>query len=304
MTDFVPAYDIENQPLADTRESRISDFWALLKPRVMSLVVFTGFAGMWVAPGFSQTHPFLIIVSIITLSLGAGAAGAINMWYDRDIDAIMKRTRGRPVPAGRVESSEALSFALVMTVLSVLTMGIALNWVAAGILAFATFFYAVIYTMWLKRSTPQNIVIGGAAGAFPPMIGWACITGDVTILPLLLFAIIFLWTPPHFWALSLFASDDYKNANIPMLPTVAGAAATKRQMLLYTLVLLPVTVLPSMLGLAGWTYGTAALILGLFFVFTALRVLKDDTLKSARLMFGYSVFYLFALFLALMIDAA
>lgn len=304
MTDFVPAYDIENPPLADTRESRISDFWALLKPRVMSLVVFTGFAGMWVAPGFSQTHPFLILVSIITLSLGAGAAGAINMWYDRDIDAIMKRTRGRPVPAGRVESSEALSFALVMTVLSVLTMGIALNWVAAGILAFATFFYAVIYTMWLKRSTPQNIVIGGAAGAFPPMIGWACITGDVTILPLLLFAIIFLWTPPHFWALSLFASDDYKNANIPMLPTVAGAAATKRQMLLYTLVLLPVTVLPSMLGLAGWTYGTAALILGLFFVFTALRVLKDDTLKSARLMFGYSVFYLFALFLALMIDAA
>lgn len=304
MTDFVPAYDIENPPLADTRESRISDFWALLKPRVMSLVVFTGFAGMWVAPGFSQTHPFLILVSIIALSLGAGAAGAINMWYDRDIDAIMKRTRGRPVPAGRVESSEALSFALVMTVLSVLTMGIALNWVAAGILAFATFFYAVIYTMWLKRSTPQNIVIGGAAGAFPPMIGWACITGDVTILPLLLFAIIFLWTPPHFWALSLFASDDYKNANIPMLPTVAGAAATKRQMLLYTLVLLPVTVLPSMLGLAGWTYGTAALILGLFFVFTALRVLKDDTLKSARLMFGYSVFYLFALFLALMIDAA
>lgn len=304
MTDFVPAYDIENPPLADTRESRISDFWALLKPRVMSLVVFTGFAGMWVAPGFSQTHPLLILVSIITLSLGAGAAGAINMWYDRDIDAIMKRTRGRPVPAGRVESSEALSFALVMTVLSVLTMGIALNWVAAGILAFATFFYAVIYTMWLKRSTPQNIVIGGAAGAFPPMIGWACITGDVTILPLLLFAIIFLWTPPHFWALSLFASDDYKNANIPMLPTVAGAAATKRQMLLYTLVLLPVTVLPSMLGLAGWTYGTAALILGLFFVFTALRVLKDDTLKSARLMFGYSVFYLFALFLALMIDAA
>lgn len=304
MTDFVRAYDIENPPLADTRESRISDFWALLKPRVMSLVVFTGFAGMWVAPGFSQTHPFLILVSIITLSLGAGAAGAINMWYDRDIDAIMKRTRGRPVPAGRVESSEALSFALVMTVLSVLTMGIALNWVAAGILAFATFFYAVIYTMWLKRSTPQNIVIGGAAGAFPPMIGWACISGDVTILPLLLFAIIFLWTPPHFWALSLFASDDYKNANIPMLPTVAGAAATKRQMLLYTLVLLPVTVLPSMLGLAGWTYGTAALILGLFFVFTALRVLKDDTLKSARLMFGYSVFYLFALFLALMIDAA
>lgn len=304
MTDFTPAYDVANPPAPLAHESRISDFWALLKPRVMSLVVFSGFAGMWVAPGFQETHPLLIAVAIITLALGAGAAGAINMWYDRDIDLIMKRTKDRPVPAGRVEPSEALTFALFMTVAAVLTMGIALNWVAAGILAFATFFYAVIYTMWLKRTTPQNIAIGGAAGAFPPMIGWACITGDVTLLPILLFAIIFLWTPPHFWALSLFACEDYKKAGIPMLPAVAGEATTKRQMLIYTLILLPVTVAPSMLGLTGWLYGISALILSGFFVFTALRVLQDKTLKSARLMFGYSVFYLFALFLALIIDAA
>lgn len=305
MTDFTPVYDIANPPApATAQESRVSDFWALLKPRVMSLVVFTGFAGMWVAPGFSALHPLLIIVAIITLALGAGAAGAVNMWYDRDIDSVMKRTRNRPIPAGRVEPSEALAFALFMAVAAVLTMGIALNWVAAGILAFATFFYAVIYTMWLKRSTPQNIVIGGAAGAFPPMIGWACVTGDVTWLPILLFLIIFLWTPPHFWALSLFACEDYKKAGVPMLPAVVGAKTTKWQMLLYTLILLPVTVAPSMLGLTGWIYGTAALLLSGFFVFTAVRVLQDETLKSARLMFGYSVFYLFALFLALMIDAA
>lgn len=304
MTDFTPAYDIENPPLALPRESRIQDFWALLKPRVMSLVVFSGFAGMWVAPGFREMHPLLIFVSIITLALGAGAAGAINMWYDRDIDLVMKRTQNRPVPAGRIEPSEALSFALFMTVAAVLTMGIALNWVAAGILAFATFFYAVIYTMWLKRSTPQNIVIGGAAGAFPPMIGWACITGDVTLMPVLLFSIIFLWTPPHFWALSLFACEDYKKAGVPMLPTVVGADSTKRQMLVYTLLLLPVTLTPFMLGYTGWIYGVSAFVLGSFFIFTAIKVLADQTLKSARLMFGYSVFYLFALFLALMIDAA
>lgn len=304
MTDFTPVYDVENPPAAPLRESRISDFWALLKPRVMSLVVFSGFAGMWVAPGFRDTHPFLIFVSIITLALGAGAAGAINMWYDRDIDLVMKRTKNRPVPAGRIEPSEALTFALFMTVAAVLTMGVALNWVAAGILAFATFFYAIIYTMWLKRSTPQNIVIGGAAGAFPPMIGWACITGDVTLLPLLLFTIIFLWTPPHFWALSLFACEDYKKAGVPMLPVAAGEATTKWQMLAYTLILLPVAVAPSMLGLTGWIYGVSALVLSGFFVFTAIRVLQDKTLKSARLMFGYSVFYLFAIFLALMIDAA
>lgn len=304
MTDFTPVYNVENPPLSHARESRVSDFWALLKPRVMSLVVFSGFAGMWVAPGFDKMHPLLIIVSIITLALGAGAAGAINMWYDRDIDQIMKRTQSRPVPAGRVEPSEALSFALFMTVAAVLTMGVALNWVAAGILAFATFFYAVIYTMWLKRYTPQNIVIGGAAGAFPPMIGWACVTGDVTLMPILLFTIIFLWTPPHFWALSLFACEDYKKAGIPMLPAVAGPDSTKKQMLVYTLLLLPVTLTPFMLGYSGWLYGISALLLSGFFVFTALKVMKDQTLKSARLMFGYSVFYLFALFLALMIDAA
>lgn len=303
MSNFTPVYDVENPPAAH-RESRIGDYWDLLKPRVMSLVVFSGFAGMWVAPGFHQMHPFLIIVAIMTLALGAGAAGAINMWYDRDIDLIMKRTKNRPIPTGRVDPSEALSFALVMTAAAVMTMGVALNWVAAGILAFATFFYAVIYTMWLKRSTPQNIVIGGAAGAFPPMIGWACITGDVTLMPILLFAIIFLWTPPHFWALSLFACEDYKKAGVPMLPAVVGEVRTKRQMLIYTLILLPVTLLPSVLGFAGGIYGISALLLGLFFIFTAIKVIKDETHKSARLMFGYSVFYLFAIFLALMIDAA
>ena len=303
MTDFTPAYDVENPPVT-RHESRIRDFWALLKPRVMSLVVFSGFAGMWVAPDFHDKHPFLIIVAITTLALGAGAAGAINMWYDRDIDLIMKRTKNRPIPAGRIDPSEGLTFALFMTVAAVITMGVALNWVAAGILAFATFFYAVIYTMWLKRSTPQNIVIGGAAGAFPPMIGWACMTGDIALFPILLFAIIFLWTPPHFWALSLFACEDYKKAGIPMLPAVAGECTTKWQMLAYTLVLLPVTLLPSMLGYSGWIYGISALLLSSFFIFTAIRVLNDDTHKSARLMFGYSVFYLFAIFLALMIDAA
>lgn len=286
------------------RESQVHDFIALLKPRVMSLVVFTGFAGMWVAPHFDQLHPFLAAVAMLCLTLGAGAAGAINMWYDRDIDAMMKRTSARPIPAGRVLPDDGVSFALVLAALSVLTMGIALNWVAAGLLAFAIFFYAVIYTMGLKRRTPHNIVIGGAAGAFPPMIGWAAVTGDVTLSSFILFLIIFLWTPPHFWALSLFANDDYKRASIPMLSVVAGEQATKRQMLIYTIILLPVTLMPVFLGVAGWVYGTTATLLGCFFIYTAFRVLMErEGYRNARLMFGYSIFYLFALFLGLMIDA-
>ena len=283
-------------------KSRVRDFFALLKPRVMSLVVFTGFAGMWVAPGFSSMHPFLIAVATMALAIGAGAAGAANMWYDRDIDTVMKRTASRPLPLGLIAPDEALAFALVLSVLSVMTMGVALNWTAAGLLAFANFFYVVIYTMWLKRRTPQNIVIGGAAGAFPPMIGWAAVTGDITFESLILFAIIFLWTPPHFWALSLFANSDYKRAGIPMMPVIVGERKTKIQMLVYTLILLPLTILPALTGIAGWGYGITALALGGFFVFTSIRVIMDSTLKSARLMFGYSVFYLFALFLALMID--
>ncbi|MBI4030687.1 MAG: protoheme IX farnesyltransferase [Proteobacteria bacterium] len=285
-------------------DSRIRDFYALLKPRVMSLVVFTGFAGMWVAPGFHALHPFLAAVAMLCLAVGAGAAGAINMWYERDIDAVMSRTRGRPLPMGRMEPAEALGFAVVLSILAVLTMGLALNWVAAGLLAAANLYYVFVYTIWLKRRTPQNIVIGGAAGAFPPMIGWAAVTGDVTWMPVILFAIIFFWTPPHFWALSLFANSDYSRANIPMMTVVAGEKKTKAQMLTYTILLLPVAMLPVFLDYAGWAYGIAALILSAFFIFTAARVMGDETHKSARLMFGYSVFYLFALFLALMIDAA
>lgn len=289
-------------PPAALPDARVADYIALLKPRVMSLVVFTGFAGMWIAPGFAALHPVIALTAILCLALNAGAAGAINMWYDRDIDAVMKRTAARPLPMGRIPAEEALSFGIILSALSVMTMGVAVNWTAAALLALANGFYVFVYTIWLKRRTPQNIVIGGAAGAFPPMIGWAAVTGDITLMPILLFAIIFLWTPPHFWALSLFANEDYRRAGIPMLPCVAGEKATKIQMMLYTLFLLPVTIAPYVLHLAGAVYGIAALALSGFFVFTAQRVMLDSSHKSARLMFGYSVFYLFALFLALMLD--
>lgn len=287
----------------DVKESRVSDYFALLKPRVMSLVVFSGFAGLWVAPGAMDMHPFLIAIAMLALAVNAGAAGAINMWYDRDIDAVMKRTRGRPIPMGRVDADEALSFGIVLSVFSVMIMGMALNWTAAGILAFANFFYVVIYTMWLKRRTPQNIVIGGAAGAFPPMVGWAAVTGDVSLASVVLFAIIFFWTPPHFWALSLFANADYTRAKIPMMPVVAGVKSTKIQMLVYTVILFPITLMPYFMGVAGMMYAISAALLSGFFIITALKVLASDDLKPARLMFSYSVFYLFALFLAVMIDA-
>ena len=281
-------------------ETQVSDFFSLLKPRVMSLVVFSGFAGMWVAPGLDQIHPFLLAIGILCLAVGAGAAGAINMWYDRDIDALMNRTKDRPLPAGRLIPAEALAFAIILSIGAVMLMGLALNWVAAGLLAFASLFYSVIYTMWLKRSTPQNIVIGGAAGAFPPMIGWALVTGDVTLYPIILFLIIFFWTPPHFWALSLFANEDYKRANVPMLPVIAGERTTKIQMLIYTLVLLPVTISPYFLGFASMQYAIIAAVLSGIFVLSSIRVLMSKDLKHARLMFGYSVFYLFALFLNVM----
>jgi protoheme IX farnesyltransferase len=293
--------DISTQSQAIFVESSIGDYFALLKPKVMSLVIFTGFVGMWIAPGIENIHPFLLLVGMLCLSLNAGAAGAINMWYDRDIDAVMNRTKARPLPSGRVAPDDALGFGLILSVLSVMVMGLALNWTAAGLLAFANVFYVVIYTMWLKRSTPQNIVIGGAAGAFPPMIGWAMVTGDVTLMPLLMFMIIFFWTPPHFWALCLFANEDYKRAGIPMMSVVSGVKSTKRQMLGYSVVLLVLTVLPTFLGLASIAYGVVAGILSTFFLYTSLRVLQSDDLKHAKLMFGYSVFYLFALFTAFMV---
>ena len=295
--------DVAQNP-ALTSEASARDYISLLKPKVMSLVVFTGFSGMAVAPGFSDLHPLIAAIAMLCLAVNAGAAGAINMWYDRDIDAIMKRTMNRPVPAGKIPAEEALSFGVVLTLLSIMTMGLAVNWTAASLLAVANGFYVFIYTMWLKRSTPQNIVIGGAAGAFPPMIGWAAVTGDVSLASISLFAVIFFWTPPHFWALALFANKDYKRAGIPMLPCVAGARTTHIHMFIYTLILVPVTLAPYVLGIAGLAYGGTALALGTFFIYSCLRVMREKNEKSARLMFGYSVFYLFALFLTLMLDSA
>src|SRR5690606_11808202 len=213
-----------------------------------------------------ELHPLLAAVAVLCIATGAGAAGAINMWYDRDIDALMSRTRARPIPQGRVEPAEALAFGVVLSLFSVMLMGLAVNWTAAALLALANGFYVFVYTLWLKRRTPQNIVIGGAAGAFPPMIGWAAVTGGLDVAPLVLFAIIFLWTPPHFWALALFRTDDYARAGVPMLPVVAGAETTRRQMLLYTLLLLPLAPLPALLGVAGWVYLGGSLLLGLLFV--------------------------------------
>ncbi len=280
--------------------SRVQDFFLLLKPRVMSLVVFTGLVGLVLAPG--TLHPVLAGVALLCIAVGAGAAGAINMWYDRDIDAVMQRTRARPLPAGRVVPGEAAGFGVVLAMGSVAMLGLALNWVAGGLLALTIAFYVFVYTMWLKRRTSQNIVIGGAAGAFPPMIGWAAVTGEVSLSSLVLFAIIFLWTPPHFWALSLYRSDDYKKAGVPMLPVVSGPRETKKQILLYTILLVPLTLVPSFIGLSGLFYGTVAALLGVVFLISALRVWFDATHQSARHIFAFSILYLFLLFTALLVD--
>jgi len=280
----------------------VGDYVALLKPRVMSLVVFTGVAGLLAAPG--HLHWLLAVVAVLCIAVAAGASGAINMWYDRDIDAIMERTRGRPLPQGRVAPDEALTFGIVLAFGAVFMMGLAVNWVASVLLAVTVLYYVFVYTMWLKRRTPQNIVIGGAAGAFPPMIGWAAVTGDISIESITLFAMIFMWTPPHFWALSLYRCGDYEAAGIPMLPVVAGKAATKRHMLIYTLLLVPVGMAPALLGFAGWGYGAVALVLGLLFVAAAVAVMRDATDRSAKRMFGFSIFYLFALFALLIADRA
>jgi len=280
----------------------VADYIALLKPRVMSLVVFTGFVGVWLAPG--HLHPFLAAVAVLCIAVAAGAAGAINMWYDRDIDAVMRRTRARPLPAGRMAPGEALGFGVSLAVGSVTVMGLALNWVAAALLAFTIAFYVFVYTMWLKRRTPQNIVIGGAAGAFPPMVGWSAVTGDVGLASLLLVALIFFWTPPHFWALALYRADDYERAGVPMLPVVAGAAETKRQILGYTLVLWPLALAPYFIGLAGALYLAGAALLSLLFTAAAVAVLRDETDASAKRMFGFSILYLFALFALLVVDKA
>ena len=284
--------------------ARVEDYLALLKPRVMSLVVFTALVGMLVAP--VDINPVIGFIAIVCIAIGAGASGALNMWYDADIDAVMSRTINRPIPSGRMTPGEALVFGVVLSVFSVTLLALATNWVAGAFLAFTIFFYAVVYTMWLKRSTPQNIVIGGAAGAFPPMVGWAAVTGTLSWESFALFLIIFLWTPPHFWALALYKQGDYGAAGVPMMPNVAGEASTKRQIFAYSVILAVASLLPVALGFSGWIYGAAALVTGLSFAFLALRLLRADdnvTMKrNARSLFTFSLSYLFVLFLALLID--
>ena len=305
MTD-ISAIERRAEPALALSAAEVADFVALMKPRVMSLVVFTALVGLLLAPG--HLHPVLGFAALVCIAVGAGAAGALNMWYDADIDAVMTRTARRPIPAGRVLPGEALGFGATLAVGAVMMLGLTANWFAAGLLAFTIFFYVAIYTVWLKRSTPQNIVIGGAAGAFPPMIGWAAATGGIALESVLLFLIIFLWTPPHFWALSLLRSGEYARAGIPMLPVVAGCAETRRQILLYTGVLVPVSLAPWLLGYAGLLYGVVALAAGACLALLAYRVWAAAEGRAsdlaARRLFGFSILYLFALFAGLLVDRA
>ncbi len=270
------------------------DFFALLKPRVMSLVIFTAFVGMVMAPG--DIHPVIAFTAILCIAVGAGAAGCLNMWYEADLDARMMRTKGRPIPSGRIDRQTALHFGVALSVASVLMMGLSVNYVAAGLLLMTILFYVVVYTIWLKRRTSLNIVIGGAAGAFPPMIAWAAVTGDVSMEAIVMFGIIFMWTPPHFWSLSLFACKDYKAAGIPMLPVVSGAAETRKQILIYTLLMVPVSVLPWFMGFAGPVYGMTAVVSGILFAYFSFALVVRKDIKTAKKTFFYSIFYLFILF--------
>ncbi len=290
-------------------EDDVRDWIALLKPRVMSLVVFTGMIGVVVAPG--HLHPILAFTAVLCIAVAAGACGAINMWYDRDIDAVMRRTQSRPIPSGRIAAGGALGFGIVLAVGSVIVMEVAVNLVAAIVLAISIGFYVFIYTMWLKRRTPQNIVIGGAAGAFPPVIGWAAVTGSVDLIPLILFAIVFIWTPPHFWSLALWANEDYRRAGVPMLPVVAGAKETRKQIVLYSLLLVPLSLVPWFLHFSGALYGGTAIVLGIGFLVCVARVYRDkqdeggNSLTNdapARAAFKFSILYLFILFAALAVD--
>ncbi|HIF08563.1 MAG TPA: protoheme IX farnesyltransferase [Sneathiellales bacterium] len=277
------------------------DYLSLLKPRVMSLVVFTGAVGLLVAPG--DIHPVIGLTALLCVALGAGASGALNMWYDADIDRIMTRTAGRPIPAGRMAPGEALGFGATLAVGSVLVMGLAVNLTAAALLALTIGFYLFVYTMWLKRRTPQNIVIGGASGALPPVIGWAAVTGDVSLSALVLFAIIFIWTPPHFWALALYKSGEYEKAGIPMLPVVRGKRVTRNQILIYSIVLAPLAVLPTILDFAGPIYGWVAGFLGAVFLAYALWIWWSASERAAKGLFAYSIAYLFLIFSVLLVDS-
>jgi protoheme IX farnesyltransferase len=284
----------------------VEDYVALLKPRVMLLVVFTALVGMVVTP--STIHPVLAAGSLLMIAVGAGAAGCLNMWWDADVDAVMVRTRKRPIPAGRIAPDDALAFGLTLAMGAVLVLGLVANWLAAGLLAFTIFFYAVVYSMWLKRSTPQNIVIGGAAGALPPVVAQAAVTGTVTIESLLLFAIIFMWTPPHFWALALVKSGDYARAGIPMMPNVAGPDATRRQILAYTALLVPLGLVPVALGFGGCVYAAVSALGGVGMLTLAGQVFRlrngEPAMRVAQQLFGFSILYLFALFAALLAEHA
>ena len=302
MTDVSAPYARDG--LAEADGGTVGDFIALMKPRVMSLVVFTALVGLVVAPG--TLHPALAVIALICIAVGAGASGALNMWFDADIDARMTRTAGRPIPRGRVTPEEAFSFGMVLSIGSVLTLGVIVNWAAGALLALTIAFYVLVYTMWLKRRTPQNIVIGGAAGAFPPMIGWAAVTGSVSIESILMFAIIFMWTPPHFWALALFRSGDYARAGVPMLPVVAGEEETRRQIVIYSALLVPLGVVPAVIGLGGATYGIVSTVLGAILLSLALSLWRADDeekrIEIAKRLFGFSILYLFGLFAVLLVE--
>jgi len=307
MTDATANISAAKAKQAGPQDAGFGDYVQLLKPRVMSLVVFTAFAGLMVAPG-SQPW-FISFCAVLFIAIGGGASGALNMWYDADIDRVMKRTSTRPIPSGRVTEGEAFGLGLALSGMSVAMLGLATNWVAAGILAFTIFFYVVIYTMWLKRATPQNIVIGGAAGAFPPMIGWAAVTGGISVESVLMFSLIFMWTPPHFWALALFMKSDYHKANVPMLTVTHGRAATRRHIWVYTLLLAPLSLALSVTSIGGPVYLAAALVLNAIFLKGAWDIFKrdEDTAEAdayavERKFFRFSLYYLFLLFVALMAD--
>src|SRR6185312_6037272 len=288
--------------VAEPSLASAGDYLALLKPRVMSLVVFTALTGIAIAP--AHIHPLIGFTALLCIAVGAGAAGALNMWYDADIDARMTRTARRPVPTGRVQPGEALAFGLTLGAFAIVLLGLLVNVLSASLLAFTIFFYVAVYTIWLKRSTPQNIVIGGAAGAFPPMIGWAATTGSVSIEPILLFLIIFFWTPPHFWALALYRTEDYSRAGIPMLPVVNGDLSTRWQILHYTLVLVPLGISPWLLGYTGAIYGTTAIVTGAIMITLAWQVLRErrPAERASRNLFAFSILYLFLLFAVLLVE--
>jgi protoheme IX farnesyltransferase len=298
--------DTEVDRIGPVEGASVGDFLELMKPRVMSLVVLTALTGLVAAPG--SIHPVLGLIAMLSIAIGAGASGALNMWYDADIDARMARTAARPIPRGRLSREEALSFGTVLSLFSILTLGVLVNWTAGALLALTIGYYLFIYTMWLKRRTPQNIVIGGAAGAFPPMIGWAAVTGSVSIESVLMFLIIFMWTPPHFWALALYRSRDYERVGVPMLPVVAGPEETRRQIWLYSILLVPLAVTPCFVGLGGIAYAAASVSLGAVFLYLAWRVRKitqgREADTAAKKLFGFSILYLFLLFAVLLVEHA